>query len=98
MKNKIYLSILCSLLVTTAFNQTFNKGKMDSLFTILSEKNKAMGSVAISKKGEITYNRSIGYASVKGEEKIPATTQTKYRIGSITKTFTAVIIFQLIEE
>lgn len=98
MKNKIYLSLFCCLLVTTAFNQSFNKAKMDSLFTILSEKNKAMGSVSISKKGEMVYNRSIGYASVKGGEKTPATTQTKYRIGSITKTFTAVIIFQLIEE
>ena len=65
---------------------------------LLSEKNKAMGSLAISKKGTVIYSNAFGYASINGANKIPATTQTKYRIGSITKMFTAVIIFQLIEE
>lgn len=65
---------------------------------LLSEKNKAMGSLAISKKGTVIYSNAFGYASINGANKILATTQTKYRIGSITKMFTAVIIFQLIEE
>jgi CubicO group peptidase (beta-lactamase class C family) len=64
----------------------------------LAEKNKAMGSVAISKNGQILYSRAIGYAYVNGSEKIPATENTRYRIGSISKMFTAAIIFQLIEE
>ena len=78
--------------------QTFNKAKMDSLFTILEEKNKAMGTISITKDGKLVYQRSIGYASINEQEKIKASAATKYRIGSITKTFTAVIIFQLIEE
>ena len=71
---------------------------MDSLFAALAEKNKAMGTVAILKNGQFVYNNSIGYAAVDSVGKIPATAKTKYRIGSITKMFTAVIIFQLIEE
>ena len=71
---------------------------MDSLFAILAEKNKAMGTVAILKNGQLIYNNSIGYAAIDPIEKIAATAKTKYRIGSITKMFTAVIIFQLIEE
>jgi len=71
---------------------------MDSLFSALADKNKAMGSLAISKNGQLIYTNAIGYAAIDSTEKIPATTQTKYRIGSITKMFTAVIIFQLIEE
>jgi D-alanyl-D-alanine carboxypeptidase len=80
------------------FSQTINKQKLDSLFNILAEKNKAMGSVAISKNGLILYSRAIGYSVITGNEKKPATEITKYRIGSISKMFTATIIFQLIEE
>ncbi|MGE0588169.1 MAG: serine hydrolase domain-containing protein [Cyclobacteriaceae bacterium] len=65
---------------------------------ILAERNKAMGSLAISKNGNIIYSRAIGYSLISGGEKVSATDQTKYRIGSITKMFTATMIFQLIEE
>lgn len=71
---------------------------MDSLFTSLALKYKAMGAVAILKNGQLIYNNAIGYSSISEKEKISATPQTRYRIGSITKMFTAVIIFQLIEE
>ena len=98
MKNKVILVLLFILFSISAFPQDFNKPKMDSLFTALAEKNKAMGTVAISKNGQLLYSNSIGYAVVDSIEKIPATAKTKYRIGSITKMFTAVIIFQLIEE
>jgi len=43
------------------------------------------------------YSRATGY-SWYGPVKTQATTKTKYRIGSISKVFTAVMIFQLIEE
>ena len=98
MKNKIIFPVIFILYCSTSFSQNFNKAKMDSLFAILAEKNKAMGSVAISKNGQMVYCNAIGYASINGNEKIPATIQTKYRIGSITKMFTTVIIFQLAEE
>ena len=65
---------------------------------ILAEKDKAMGSLAISKNGVIVYSRAIGYSFISGNEKLPATDQTKYRIGSISKIFTATMIFQLIED
>ncbi len=79
-------------------SQSFNKPKLDSLFNILSETNKAMGSVALSKNGKIIYSRAIGYSLISDKENVLATTNTKYRIGSITKMFTAVMIFQLLEE
>ena len=79
-------------------SQNLNKPKLDSLFNVLSEKNKAMGSVALSKNGKIIYSKAIGYSLISDKEKVFATTDTKYRIGSITKMFTAVMIFQLVEE
>jgi len=96
--NKYITCILLLSFNTAVFSQDFNKAKMDSLFTVLSDKNKAMGSLAISKNGKLVYSNSIGYAVADSVKKVPATIKTKYRIGSITKMFTAVIIFQLIDE
>jgi CubicO group peptidase (beta-lactamase class C family) len=99
MKIKIFITVLLSLLFSgTVFSQGFNKEKLDSLFNRLSEKNKAMGSLTISKNGTILYNKAIGYSYISEKEKISATEKTRYRIGSISKMFTATLIFQLIEE
>jgi len=99
MKQKLFLTILfVGIAAGTIFAQSINKPKLDSLFSILAEKNKAMGSLTISKNGTVLYSRAIGYSSITNDEKKPSTTLTKYRIGSITKMFTATMIFQLIEE
>ncbi|MFN8342948.1 MAG: serine hydrolase domain-containing protein [Cyclobacteriaceae bacterium] len=91
-------TLLTGLTLGTLLAQTFNKPKLDSLMNALAEKNKAMGSVVISKKGKVIYSRAIGQRSISGNQKLPANDLTRYRIGSITKTFTATMIFQLIEE
>jgi CubicO group peptidase (beta-lactamase class C family) len=99
MKTKILTTtLLIGLSFGTIFSQSFNKPKLDSLMDILAEKNKAMGSLTISKNGIVIYSRAIGYSFISGNEKLPATDQTKYRIGSISKMFTATMIFQLIED
>ena len=99
MKNKIFITILLTVLsFVTIFSQSINKSKLDSLLNVLDEKNKSMGSLTISKNGIVLYSRAIGYSFISDNEKIAATEKTKYRIGSITKMFTATMIFQLIEE
>jgi CubicO group peptidase (beta-lactamase class C family) len=99
MRTKILTTtLLIGLSFGTIFSQSFNKPKLDSLMDILAEKNKAMGSLTISKNGVVVYSRAIGYSFISGNEKLPATDHTKYRIGSITKMFTATMIFQLIED
>lgn len=49
--------------------------------------------IAIDQGGTILLNKGYGYADV--EKKVPATPDTIYRIGSVTKQFTAVAILQL---
>jgi len=99
MKTKIYAAMLLSALsFGTVFSQDINKPKLDSLFDIIAEKNKAMGSLTISKNGTVLYSKAIGYSFISDNEKKPSTSITKYRIGSISKMFTATLIFQLIEE
>ncbi len=90
-------------LLTLAFSsavqaQTFDKAKLDEFLDRLAQKNKGMGSLTLAKDGNVVYNRSFGYSQIDGNEKKPSTAETKYRIASITKTFTAVMIFQLVEE
>ena len=87
------------LAVFTAVSaQTLDKAKLDQFFDRLAEKNKAMGSLTVAKDGRLLYTRAIGYSQINGSERKPATTATRYRVGSITKMFTAVMIFQFVAE
>lgn len=52
--------------------------------------------VAIAQHGKTVYAKGFGYADV--ENKVPFTPQTVSRIGSISKTFTALAIMQLVEQ
>lgn len=72
--------------------------KTDQFFNSLSEHDLVNGSIAISSGGEIEYLRTIGFARINQGRFEPATVQTKYRIGSVSKMFTAVMILQLSEE
>lgn len=95
MKTLINITFVFFLCLSLS-GQEINKQKLDSLFSIIDENNKAMGSFSVFKDGQEIYSNSIGYANIEAGER--ATAETKYRIGSITKTFTATVIMQLIEE
>lgn len=83
---------------TSGYAQTIDKAKLDQLFDRLLEKNQGMGSIILAKDGNVLYTRSFGYGQITETAKKPLTEATKYRIASITKTYTAVMIFQLVEE
>ncbi|CAM4250814.1 serine hydrolase domain-containing protein [Zobellia nedashkovskayae] len=95
MKNSttILLLLLCA---TISSAQSFNNEKIDSLFTLLEHNDKFMGSIAISENQKTIYTKSIGFADF--ENGVKSTIATKYRIGSISKIFTATLIFKAIEE
>ncbi|RZL37632.1 MAG: class A beta-lactamase-related serine hydrolase [Pedobacter sp.] len=92
---KLLILCLLSLVTTKGFSQYFNT-RLDSLFQVLKKKDKFMGSIAVSRNGKIIYTNAIGYSDLATNK--PATTLTKYRIGSISKMFTATLIFKAIEE
>ena len=99
MKTKMgFATLLALALFASGFAQTVDKARLDQFLDRLAEKNKAMGSLTVAKDGNVLYSRSFGYSYVSGTEKKPATASTKYRIASITKTYTAVMVFQLVEE
>jgi D-alanyl-D-alanine carboxypeptidase len=78
--------------------EKIDRSRLDSLFNALSKSNLAMGSIAIAQNGNILYAKAIGNADMEAGNRVPANTQTEYSIGSVSKIFTAVMIFQLIEE
>ena len=99
MKTKtVFATLLTLALFTAGQAQTPDKAKLDQFFDRLAEKNKAMGSLTIAKGGNVLYTRAIGYSQINGTEKKPLTTANRFRIGSITKMFTAVMILQLVEQ
>lgn len=99
MKSKMLFNVLLALaLFTAGYAQAPDKNKLDQFFDRLAEKNKAMGSLIIVRDGNVIHTRTIGYSQVNGTEKKPLTMANRYRIGSITKMFTAAMILQLVEE
>ena len=73
-----------------------NASKLDSLFASYDAHHKLMGSIAIARNGTVVYERAIGKADV--EHSVPNTPETRFHIGSISKSFTATMIMQLVDE
>jgi len=99
MRNSAIVLLIFLLIVSPAVfgsQEKFDKEKLDDFLHRLDINKKAMFGMVISKDGKSVYENYIGFASV--QDKLPITKLTKFRVGSITKIFTASIIFQLIEE
>ncbi|MFP4288568.1 MAG: serine hydrolase domain-containing protein [Bacteroidales bacterium] len=68
--------------------------KIDRLYESRMEKNQVVGaSLSIVDNGEIVYANGYGFAD--RENEVPASSETIYRVGSITKSFTAAAVLQL---
>ena len=71
--------------------------KIDSVYKGLIKKNKVMGaSIAIVDKGQIVYATGYGFSDILEDKE--ADENTVYRVGSISKSFTALSLMQLQQE
>ena len=91
---KFIIAILCAAINTACSTQQTIEQKLDTYFNSID--GHFMGSVMVVKDGQTIYQRSMGFADV--ENQIPATAETQYRIGSISKTFTAVLVMKAAAE
>lgn len=96
MKKVLLLSVFLFIATVVSAQTEAKYKKIDSLFNYLYQNERFMGAVQIREGNTVVFDKAYGFADV--ESKIEATPNTKYKIGSITKTFTAAMIFQLIEE
>ncbi|HEV2591156.1 MAG TPA: serine hydrolase domain-containing protein [Gaiellaceae bacterium] len=69
---------------TTALDRLLQEKQADRLPSVAA---------SVVRKGDIVWSNAVGYANYDGD--VEATPTTQYRIGSITKTFTATAIMQL---
>lgn len=93
---KIITSVLLGLLSQLCFSQSIDKEKLNTFFDVLEKNNKFIGTVSINQDGKEIYFKSTGFADIATQQK--ADENTKYRIGSVTKTFTAVLVLKAVEE
>jgi CubicO group peptidase (beta-lactamase class C family) len=93
-----HLLLSITLVLSTGLGlvaQDIDKAKLTAYLDSLAKHDKFMGSVAIAKEGKLVYAYASGFADVEAGQK--ATANTRYRIGSISKTFTAALVFKAIE-
>jgi CubicO group peptidase (beta-lactamase class C family) len=70
-------------------------GKINKLVQTFADLRLFNGNVLVAEKGKVIFQKSFGPADM--EWNIPNRADTKFRIGSVTKQFTAVLILQLKE-
>jgi D-alanyl-D-alanine carboxypeptidase len=91
----IFVSFLLSVPFLNAFAQQINPEKLNNLINHIEANNQGVGSVSITKDGKEIYQRSFGQSAIPD---LKWNSHTKYQVGSITKVFTAVLIWKLTEE
>lgn len=98
MKSLLLLLFLSFGLSNISYSQDLIPEKLDQLFNSLEKRNEAMGSITISKNRTVIYERTIGFRDELNGNRTPADAHTNYKLWSITKTYAATMIFQLIQE
>ncbi len=88
-------TILCFIISSSLVAQT-KQDIIDRLITTYHENNRFNGVVLVMEKGEVVLKKAYGMANMEWD--VSLTTDAKFRIGSVTKQFTAAIILKLVEE
>ena len=71
-------------------------GQIDELLKKYNEYGQFNGSALVAENGRVIYKKGLGYANF--EWKIPNDVDTKFRLASVTKQFTAAMIMKLVEQ
>jgi D-alanyl-D-alanine carboxypeptidase len=96
MRYLLILLFACGLSLNIACAQERDFSRLDQYLDSLEAHDKFMGTVRISSEDGVEFERGVGFANVETRSK--ATPDTRYRIGSITKMFTTVLVMKAIEE
>ncbi|HEX5111689.1 MAG TPA: serine hydrolase [Saprospiraceae bacterium] len=98
MKKKILMLMLsCGIFISAIAQQESTlAASFDKIINEELALNGAGATVLVGRHGEIIYNKAFGLANV--ELNVPMKTDNVFRIGSITKQFTAIAILQLMEQ
>ncbi len=95
----ILFTIITLIVITTtscAQSKEDKQDKLDKLISTYANYGEFNGAVLVVEEGKVIYKKGVGLANMEWD--IPNQTDTKFRIGSITKQFTAMLIMQLVAE
>lgn len=92
---RYFLPILFLFSSTLSKSQTLPQ-KIDTLISTYAKLNKFNGTILITKSGHTIFEKAYGYRNA--EKHIKATTNDIFQLGSLTKSFTAVLIMKLVKE
>jgi CubicO group peptidase (beta-lactamase class C family) len=99
---KLFASLLLLVFSSSTIAQPLSKADkqliaaFDTLLSAKFKKDDPGATVLVSRKGQVIYQKGFGMADM--ELKVPMRAEMVFRIGSISKQFTAVAILQLMEK
>jgi CubicO group peptidase (beta-lactamase class C family) len=93
MSKKILLLLL--FVAVPSFAATHAE-RVDALISAYNKLRQFNGSALVAEKGSVILEKGFGLANF--EWQIPNTPDTKFRLGSITKQFTSMVVMQLVNE
>lgn len=91
-----FAPLLLCLVVLVAPTQAQDAASIAALVSAYHDAGRFDGSVLVSDGGAVVYSGGVGMASV--EWGIPNAADTRFRVGSVTKQFTAALVLQLAEQ
>jgi len=77
-------------------NKTTKRKKIDDIISLYADYERFNGSVLVAHEGEVIYKKGFGFATMEWD--IPNQIDTKFQIASMTKSFTALLVLQLVAE
>ncbi len=93
---KILQLVICVLCYSLGHTQQVSQEQLDTFLNTLAQQDKFMSTLQVSRSGQKVYSSQQGFVNL--ETKVPATENALYRVGSISKTFTAILVLKAVEE
>ena len=87
--------IVVLLILLTITNKFFGQLRVDTFIDTYVKEHNFNGTILIQQDSKIIFHKSFGLANI--PFKVPNNIDTKYKVASITKAFTSVLILQLYE-
>ena len=94
--NQLFMAIVASVLLMTSCTPSMEKRTNQAIQEVMNEFQAVGISAAIVKDGQIVYNESFGYKDL--ATKAPLANDDMMRIASISKSFTATGLMQLVDK
>lgn len=93
---QLIIFLMMFLSISPLSSQEFLISKLDEYLDTLVQNDRFMGVVSVSKDRKSVYSKAVGIANIESKKKTDQ--RSTYIIGSISKSFTAVLVFQAIDQ